>query len=258
MSAHDRLQYAERRTTAAETARQVAQLERQVPAVFPSPPQQAQNMDIVNDDRLEVMDGDCDDEKQQHRQQPQQQQTQNSDTANKGSNNRDDSSLKQPSQRQRCRVVVVVVAVLVAAAAAAAAACGTGHCSSPTTVPTRADIILSYINGITLSRRILTYPSIISADERAVQWLIEDDLGTDVADEQTLRQRFALATLWFLEPTPLFKMPDYAASWTTNLDECEWLNVRCDANGRVTALELFAINLRGQITNDLGLLTRLT
>jgi hypothetical protein len=173
---------------------------------------------------------------------------------------------RQPSQRQRCCIVVVVVAVLIVATAVAGL-CGTGRCSAPTPspVPARADTILSYINGITLSGRTLAYPSNSSAEERAVQWLVEDDLGTAVDDEHTLRQRYVLGTLWF-QPTPAiqpttiyigFGSADHAASWTTNIDECEWLDVRCDDNGHVTTLKLGSGNFQGQIPHDLGLLTGL-
>jgi hypothetical protein len=106
----------------------------------------------------------------------------------------------------------------------------------------------------------LTYPSSSSAEERAVRWLVEDDLGTAVDDEQSLRQRFVLSTLWFLQTTTTtsFGTRNHAASWTTNLDECEWFDVECDGNGWVTDLWLYSINAQGQIPHDLGLLTSLT
>jgi hypothetical protein len=129
------------------------------------------------------------------------------------------------------------------------------------TAHARADTILPYINSITLSGRTLTYPSSSSAEERAVQWLVEDDLGTAVDDEQSLRQRYSLGTLWFFQPTPTrtgFGLAEYAASWTSNIDECEWLDVECDGNGHVTDLRLLGVYVRGKIPHDLGLLTDLT
>jgi hypothetical protein len=126
------------------------------------------------------------------------------------------------------------------------------------TATTRAGTILSYINSITVSGRTLTYPSSSSAEERAVQWLIEDDLNTTVADKQSLRQRYVLGTLWFLNTTTGFGTDSHAATWTTNLDECNWSKVSCDRNGRVTDVELAASYVRGQIPADLGLLTDLT
>jgi hypothetical protein len=48
----------------------------------------------------------------------------------------------------------------------------------------RAGAILLFINGITtLSRRTVTYLSSSSAEELAVQWLVEDDFGTAEDDE---------------------------------------------------------------------------
>jgi hypothetical protein len=179
-------------------------------------------------------------------------------------------------QRQRC-CIVFVAALLNIAAAVAAGICGTVRCSSPTPSPVpppvppitataraaRADTILPYINGITLSGRTLKYPSSSSsAEERAVRWLIEDDLGTAVDDELSLRQRYVLGILWFSQPTSPttygFGSAKFATTWTTNMDECEWFEVGCNGNGRLTNLNLWYDNVRGQIPDDLGLLTDLT
>jgi hypothetical protein len=134
--------------------------------------------------------------------------------------------------------------------------------TNPNTAAARADTILPYINGITLSGRTLTYPSSSSAEERAVRWLVEDDLGTAWDDEQSLRQRYVLGALWFLQTTPTdgFGSDDHelATTWTSNIGECEWPYVVCDVNGRVTDLSLFTQDVRGQIPHDLGLLTSLT
>jgi Leucine-rich repeat (LRR) protein len=133
------------------------------------------------------------------------------------------------------------------------------------TAAARAGIILPFINDITLSERTLTYPSNnSSAEERSVRWLVEDDLGTAVDDKQSLRQRYVLGTLWFLQSsTTHFGSDCHANTWTTDIDECQWLHVYCDGNGRVTELALYAPNeyvpkIRGQIPDDLGLLTALT
>jgi Leucine-rich repeat (LRR) protein len=177
-----------------------------------------------------------------------------------------------------------VASVLFVALATAAGVCGTGYCSrgdggddgggvsssppSPTMVATdspvtvtsvRADSILSFINGITLFGRTLSYPSSSNAEERTLKWLIEDDLNTAVDDGPSLRQRYALGTLWFRQTPTTFGTADHATTWTTNIDECQWHGVDCDAMGRVTVLDLsYVPNVRGQIPNDLGLLTDLT
>jgi hypothetical protein len=120
----------------------------------------------------------------------------------------------------------------------------------PPPSPTRNEYILSYINSITLSGQTLYYPPITgTAEERAVEWLIKDDLNTDRADLKALRQRYALSTLWFTPtPTPFGTDDDnHAGTWIPNLDECTWLDAACDDNGRVTALYLSEKNVRGLI-----------
>jgi hypothetical protein len=102
------------------------------------------------------------------------------------------------------------------------------------------------------------YPSSSSAEERAVKWLIDEDLNTSVDDKMAMRQRFALSTVWFLQtPTP-FGTDGHRETWTTRIDECKWLDVLCVDRGRVTALLLDEENVQGQIPDDLGLLTDLT
>ena len=106
--------------------------------------------------------------------------------------------------------------------------------SSPVAAPTpsstdRAVAIRDYINSITLASGPLSYPSQASPQERALQWLIQDDLTTDVSDTLAQRQRFALATMWFangpfndsINPEP------FADTWLSSTDECEWTEC-CD------------------------------
>jgi hypothetical protein len=278
---NDRLQDAERRAATAEAARRdqevrLTDLEREMAAVrLPPPalpltaPQQIWRINNRHDDvdAIENFDDENDDDDIENWTQQQLQRqvvrsvnanTKVVDTSNESNNNSGDASPKQLSRRQRRCIVVTAMAVLFAAAAVAGI-CGTGRCSSTSTVSTRAGSILSYINGITLSGRTLTYPSRSSAEERAVQWLVVDDLGTAVDDELSLRQRYVLGTFWFLQSsTTHFGTDSKATTWTTNLDECQWSNVFCDGDGRVTAVNLRQQNVQGQIPDDLGLLTDIT
>ena len=94
--------------------------------------------------------------------------------------------------------------------------------SSPVAAPTpsstdRAVAIRDYINSITLSSGPLSYPSQASPQERALQWLIEDDLSTDVSDTLAQRQRFALATMWFANGP--FDSAQ-TSTWLSSRDEC--------------------------------------
>ena len=132
--------------------------------------------------------------------------------------------------------------------------------SSPVAAPTpsstdRAVAIRDYINSITLSSGPLSYPSQASPQERALQWLIEDDLTTDVSDTLAQRQRFALATMWFANG-PFDS--DHTDTWLSSTDECEWASVETCVNGEVTRLSLVDDGLNGSIPADVGLLTALT
>jgi Leucine-rich repeat (LRR) protein len=126
----------------------------------------------------------------------------------------------------------------------------------PPPPPARVESVLSYINTITLSNQTLSYPPGTpgTAEERAVQWLIEDDLTTATDDLKTLRQRYALSILWFI-PTPAGFGSYHADTWTTNPDECAWLGVLCDDDHRVTSLSMSGNDVWGRIPDDLGLLT---
>jgi hypothetical protein len=118
----------------------------------------------------------------------------------------------------------------------------------------------------------------VTAEERAVQWLVNEDVyyttmttnTTTANDERSLRQRFALTTLWFDNPA-LPRSAAHVQSWAVpTASECDWLNVTC-VNGEVAKIELKVKwgNLRavdaatgvvgkGRIPADLGLLTALT
>jgi hypothetical protein len=118
----------------------------------------------------------------------------------------------------------------------------------------------------------------MTPEGRALAWLIEDDKARnnvvtsvvaplDDDDERSLRQRYALATLWLpiLSPSPLDN------TWGTTLDECEWYNVICScelpssnttcddgaAARTVVALQLDDTGMHGRIPDDLPLLTDL-
>jgi Leucine-rich repeat (LRR) protein len=170
-------------------------------------------------------------------------------------------------------VAVVVLAVVIVATVVTTGAGGSKNkppgvpnpapaTRSPPLPPTRDEDILAYTNSITLSNQTLSYPPSTTnrAEERAVQWLIRDDVNTNAADANALRQRYALTILWFRQtPTPFGTADDrHSDTWTSNRNECEWLDVECDGDGQVTALTLSEKNVRGRIPNDLGLLTKMT
>lgn len=160
-------------------------------------------------------------------------------------------------------LAILVSVVTAALICVVVLACDSGNCGRRKTSSgeqkssARADSTLAYIDSITLTGRTLIYPSTSIAEERAVKWLIDnDDLNTIDSDERSLRQRYALATLWFQTeqggpPLPL------EGTWVSAIAECEWLNVTC-SNGNVTSVVLRMDQLTGQIPSDLALLTDLT
>jgi hypothetical protein len=141
--------------------------------------------------------------------------------------------------------------------------------TTTTELSPRARSILDFINAVTLTGRILSYPDDTTAEGRAIQWLIDEDTATAVTNELTLRQRYGLATLYFQNASTAATS---LTNWTnTTLSECEWQGVQCDgpmgpevdessaaAAAVVTRLGLTLANVGGRLSTDVGLLTALT
>jgi hypothetical protein len=123
----------------------------------------------------------------------------------------------------------------------------------------REKAILEYLNAITLTEQTLSYPDNATAEGRAVQWLVDDDLSTAPSNKLLLRQRYVLATIWYQQGP--FNTGPHVETWTnTNLNECDWYDVVCgDGDTRiVTSLTLQSNGVNGRLPHDLGLLTALT
>ena len=93
---------------------------------------------------------------------------------------------------------------------------------TPTPDPVRDAEVVNFINNITLSNQTLQYPAVgtPSPEEEALAWLIEDDpahLSVSMGAER-IRQRYALLTLWFRQPT---STQTKLADWLS-IDECNW------------------------------------
>lgn len=132
----------------------------------------------------------------------------------------------------------------------------------------RSEPIVIDINSITLSGRTPSYPNDPSvAEEFALNWLIEDDVGTSPSNKLKLRQRFTLATLYFqngpfavmrgtwLEPPRLHV---HSGTWLTSIEECDWESIEICVSGEVTSVGLQHDAPRGQLPSNLGLLTALS
>jgi hypothetical protein len=146
-----------------------------------------------------------------------------------------------------------------------------------------------------LTGRTILYPDITTPEGRALMWLIETDdddvVGTltdednngtsttttttstmnttittsskektDNDDTVSLRQRYALATFWFQTPDHFDDTfaPSVRVTWgNSTVHECDWYGVNCSRPlGVVDALRLNRI-VRGEIPDDLALLTDL-
>ena len=121
---------------------------------------------------------------------------------------------------------------------------------------TRADAITAFINDITFSSLPLVYslnPDYApkNGEELALRWLIDGDpLRLPSSDTFRLRQRYALATLFFQRSVSRQRL--------TSVDE--WLadgNVAAFSSGSVTRIDLSRSSLQGTIPADIGLLTSL-
>ena len=130
--------------------------------------------------------------------------------------------------KRRTLLVLAMIAVAVAAISVGVT-CGLGYCSggstepasrptsqptlepsqpptsAPTPDPVRAAQVVDFLNNITLSNQTLQYPAIgiPTPEEEALAWLIEEDpakLNVSMGAAR-IRQRYALLTLWFRQPS---------------------------------------------------------
>jgi hypothetical protein len=135
----------------------------------------------------------------------------------------------------------------------------------------RTSSILDYINALTLTGRTLRYPFDGTAEDRALQWIINEDLNTTIivgSDDGLLvdvvRQRYALATFAFQRPSPFLvgnnnnnngtsnnnDNDDASSSWANPAQsECQWYGVTCDTVGRVTDVTLRGGNQNTETTS---------
>jgi hypothetical protein len=198
-----------------------------------------------------------------------------SNTNTNTSENNASGASKKLTRVQRL-AIGMVLGVLIMAALVTGIVCGsTGRCNgrggpSPRSTADAA-AILSYLNSIVLSNQTLRYDPTSTttttlAEEMAVQWLIRDDWMTKTTDFTRLRQRYALAALYYSAT---------GSSWYTttswldpSVSECNWFGISCGDIGVndtvVTSVDLDAPRrgdccqgngLLGTLPTDLFLLT---
>jgi len=126
------------------------------------------------------------------------------------------------------------------------------------------DVIADLINNITYSPVPLRHPlssemtssSAATPEEQALAWLVEADNNKPTTEVQVI-QRYALATLYFGTNGDAW---EDNTNWL-NPDECSWFGIICDegssSTGTVEEIQLPEVNLEGQLSADLGLLSNL-
>ena len=147
--------------------------------------------------------------------------------------------------------------------------------TAPTTDPRTVNIV-SYLQDLTLSPSPLRYPApegSATLEEKALAWILDNDpaqLGVETeVDQHRLVQRYALATFWFMQDTQEPWFEGVQVGWMTAAHECDWNMIWCqnqtysNNDGTLfTSLTVIQIdapgkNIRGQLPNDLGLLSNL-
>jgi Leucine-rich repeat (LRR) protein len=205
--------------------------------------------------------------------------------------------------RQKTTIVLIAIGVLaIVVAIVVTGVCLSGNCGSknpptetkkatvpptmsPTAAPTSTDVVVqsvvsAFINNITyLGQRISMNGT--SAESRALKWVTnstegllftEDEsallkLNSFIADDMSfrVRQRYALATLWFQqadEDGVFFKTWETVTGWVQEKDECDWFGIDC-VNGSVTNILFYNYDTNvpneyvGSISPDIGLLPSL-
>jgi Leucine Rich Repeat len=165
--------------------------------------------------------------------------------------------------------VVLIVAVVLGVVCSGGGGGGTFFGASSTDA--RSEAIAAFINSITLTSKSIAYPprvnSIATAEEQALQWLIDEDpLNLTALDRFRLQQRYALLTLWFR--TTRISNWTYSMGWLTAENECKAFGITCiekqvDVGGIgelqtvVEEIDLYSNNLHGGIPTDFGLLENL-
>lgn len=102
-----------------------------------------------------------------------------------------------------------------------------------------------------------------SAQYLALDWIMTN-ANLHVYSEEKLIQRYVMATLYYATNGPTWKDK---WGWLTDADECSpdgWFQSRgaieenlCDANGNLVVLKLIFNRVKGELPNELGLLTSL-
>ena len=156
---------------------------------------------------------------------------------------------------------------------------GAPSTSTAPSMDPRKVVLVEFLRNQTRVETPLQYPaqdlSTSSIEELALTWLVdEDSLALEVNDASSQRrivQRYALATLWFLQTPETTWRQVNQINWLSAAHECEWAMVTCrnttitNDNGEEVGMDLVVdqlalgrLKLTGTISEDVGLLTDVT
>ena len=147
--------------------------------------------------------------------------------------------------------------------------CANGGCGpaatppvfSPSEIEQRAEDFSLIADSFNLVQGPINYPPTSnSAEELAMQWIVEEDAFlADFDDVGKVTQRFALAVLFFANgPWNFDTIEDGSTDWMNATDECAWMGVSClPSTTRVVELNLEGVGATGAIPETLRMLSSL-
>eukprot|EP00980_Cylindrotheca_fusiformis_P014979 scaffold4106_cov64-Cylindrotheca_fusiformis.AAC.1 len=167
---------------------------------------------------------------------------------------------EEDKQRSGLKKVWLGLIALVLAIAAVIAFCNNG--SQPLSdIDLLATVVMP---GVDISNLNETTPQY-----RALEWLAYNDTrvltiwlayndtrGLTINDDAIeLLERFSLATFYYSVGGD--SLPKFDNDWLTISSHCDWRDVNCDEDGRVTALKIYHSKMHGTLPTEIGNLKRL-
>ena len=91
-------------------------------------------------------------------------------------------------------------------------------------------------------------------EHKAMCWLIHTDKSGITPGSSKMKERYALAVLWFATKPEVWHT---STNWLTNESVCNWYGITCDTWGYVSQIDLGFNGLNGIIPHEVGLLSYL-
>ena len=155
---------------------------------------------------------------------------------------------------------VMACLLVVSSASLVGVICADGGCGQAATPPPvfssseiqqRASDFFLLADSFNLVQRPVSYPPASdSAEELAMQWIVEEDAFlSEFDDVSKVTQRFALAVLFFANgPWNFNTIEDGSIAWMNVIDECAWMGVSClPGTTQIEELKLEGVGATGSI-----------